>query len=193
MNFGRVMLVGLIYGLGFMLIKGLFPEPFVLLLFQNAESSEGNLTLLSLVYMGSGVVAGLISAPIFAVFLAYRRRSREASTNPAEDGSSGGNSYGMRFVLSVGLGALMGVVSGVLILISYSIGLLPTGGVLDPIGLIGSSNFAPGTPLLVAWTIMRDVLPAVLAGLFLAPIGGDMLQRMYAPPTPLRKEYNWDG
>lgn len=190
MNLGRVLFIGLIYGLGFMLVKGLFPEPFILLLFQAGESSEGNLTQLALVYMGSGILSGLISAPIFAVFLDLRRRSRERSE---EDGETRSNPYGMRFALSIGLGAMMGVVSGILILLAYATGILQPGGVLDPLRLIRSSNFSPGVPLLVAWTIFRDILPAVLAGLFLAPLGGDLLQKIYAPPRPLRKEYNWDG
>ncbi|MGI8651092.1 MAG: hypothetical protein ACR2KW_12055 [Rubrobacter sp.] len=190
MKLGRVLFIGLIYGLGFMVVKGLFPEPFALLLFQNVDSSEGNLTRLALVYMGSGLLAGLISAPVFAGFLSYLRRSHERS---GAEPDNRGNSYGMRFTLSVGFGVMMGVVSGILILIAYATGILPAGGVLDPLRLIGASNFSPGVPLLIAWTIFRDILPAGLAGLFLAPLGGDMLQRLYAPRTPLRKEYDWDG
>lgn len=188
MSLGRIMFMGLVYGLGFMVVKGLFPEPFALLLFQNADSSEGNLSLLAAVYMGSGLVAGLISAPVFAGVLGLRRRSRERTGVESQR-----NTYGMRFVLSIVFGVMMGVVSGLLILLAYATGLLQSGGVLDPLELIGASNFAPGTPLLVAWTIFRDVLPAGLAGLFLAPLGGDMLQKLYAPKTPLRKEYDWDG
>lgn len=192
MKLGRLLLIGLAYGLGFALVKGLFPEPFFLLLLQNVETSEGNLTQLSLVYIGSGLAAGLIATPLFAGFLAYRRRRRESVAGESPEAAGRGGSYGMRFALSVALGALMGVVSGILILLSYATGLLQTGGVLDPLRLIGASEFSPGIPLLIAWTIFRDVLPGGLAGLFLAPIGGDMLQRIYAPPKPRQSEHNWD-
>lgn len=186
MNFAtRLLVIGVMYGLGIMFIKSLFPEPFILLLFQTGESSEGNLTLVSLVYILSGFFGSLIAVPLFGAFLLFRRRSG------ASDDASG-TSYGPRFVLSIAFALLGGFFSGVLVLIAYGTGLLPAGGVLDPLKIIGASNFPSGTPLLVAWSIARDLLPAGLAGLFLAPIGGDMLQKLYAPHSgPLQKEYDW--
>ena len=61
----RLLGVGLAYGFGFMFVKSLFPEPFVLLIMQGGGSSEGDLTTLALVYMGVGLLAGLLAAPIF--------------------------------------------------------------------------------------------------------------------------------
>lgn len=177
----RLFLIGLIYGLGFMVVKSLFPEPFVLLLFQTGESSEGNLTLVSLVYMGSGLVAGLVTAPVFGGLLLRGRDSRQTDhSNQAP-----------RFVLSISLALSMGVVSGLLIMLAYATNILQTGGVLDPLAVIGASNFPSGTPLLVLWTIARDLLPAGLTGLFLAPLAGGMLQKLYTPEGPLQKEYDW--
>jgi hypothetical protein len=85
------------------------------------------------------------------------------------------------------------VVSGLLTLLVYGSGILPTGGVLDPLSLIRSSNFPTGTPLLVAWTIARDLLPAGLAGLFLSPFTGGMLVRLYGgSDAPAQKSYDED-
>ncbi len=182
MIFKRLFLIGLVYGLGFMIVKSLFPEPFILLLFQTGESSEGNLTLVSLVYMGSGLVAGLITAPIFGGFLLRGRGSRRADHS----------SQAPRFVLSISFALSMGVVSGLLIMLAYATNILQPGGVLDPLALIGASNFPSGTPLLVIWSIARDLLPAGLTGLFLAPLAGGMLQKLYTPDDgPLQKEYDW--
>ena len=58
----RILGVGLAYGFGFMFVKSLFPEPFVLLILQGGQSSEGDLTTLALVYMGVGLLGGLIAA-----------------------------------------------------------------------------------------------------------------------------------
>lgn len=181
MIIGRLFLIGLVYGVGFMVVKSLFPEPFVLLLFQTGESSEGNLTLVSLVYMGSGLVAGLIAAPIFGGLLLRGRGSRRNDHSNQTP----------RFVLSITFALLMGVISGLLIMLAYATGLLQTGGVLDPLAVIGASNFPSGTPLLVLWTIARDLLPAGLTGLFLAPLAGGMLHKLYTPDGPLQKEYDW--
>jgi hypothetical protein len=182
MIIGRLFLIGLIYGVGFMVVKSLFPEPFVLLLFQTGDSSEGNLTLVSLVYMGSGLLAGLVTAPIFGAFIMRGRESRRVDTG----------SQTPRFVLSITLALSMGVVSGLLIMLAYATGLLQSGGVLDPLAVIGASNFPSGTPLLVVWTIARDLLPAGLAGLFLAPLAGGMLHKLYTKDEgPIQKEYDW--
>jgi hypothetical protein len=178
--FFRLLGVGAAYGLGFMFIKSLFPTPVVLLMLQGGESSEGNLTTLALVYMGVGLVAGLIAAPLFGGILLLRRGSGQASS-------------GSRLTLSLALALLMGLISGLLTLGAYAIGILPTGGVLDPLRLIGSSIHPAGRPLLVAWTIARDLLPAGLTGLFLSPVGGGLLQRLYsAGRPPEQKHYEWE-
>ena len=180
MIFIRLLGVGAAYGLGFMFIKSLFPTPVVLLMLQGGESTEGNLTTLALVYMGVGLVAGLIAAPLLGGILLLRRGSGQASS-------------GSRLTLSLALALLMGLISGLLTLGAYAAGILPTGGVLDPLRLIGSSIHPAGRPLLVAWTIARDLLPAGLTGLFLSPVGGGMLQRLYAAGRPPeQKHYEWE-
>jgi hypothetical protein len=177
--FFRLLGVGAAYGFGFMFIKSLFPTPVVLLMLQGGQSTEGNLTTLALVYMGVGLLAGLIAAPLFGGILLLRRGSESSS--------------GSRLTLSLALALLMGVISGLLTLGAYATGILPTGGVLDPLRLIGSSIHPPGRPLLVAWTIARDLLPAGLTGLFLSPVGGGMLQRLYAAGRPPeQKHYEWE-
>src|ERR671911_759626 len=178
----RLLWIGAAYGLGFMFVKSLFPEPFVLLILQGGQSSEGDLTTLALVYMGVGLLAGLIAGPLFGGALLLRRGRSERS-----EGS------GPRFVLSLALALLTGFISGVLTLIVYATGILPSGGVLDPLRLIGDANHPPGAPLLVAWTIARDLLPAGLAGLFLAPLAGGTLQSLYAAERPPeQKRYSWE-
>ena len=178
----RLLGIGAVYGVGFMFIKSLFPEPFVLLILQGGRSSEGDLTTLALVYMGVGLLAGLIAGPIFGGALLLRRGRSERS-----EGS------GPRFVLSLALALLTGFISGILTLIVYATGILPSGGVLDPLRLIEGANHPPGAPLLVAWTIARDLLPAGLAGLFLAPLAGGALQRLYAAERPPeQKSYSWE-
>ncbi|MDQ3602644.1 MAG: hypothetical protein M3385_02130 [Actinomycetota bacterium] len=173
----RLLGIGLVYGVGFMFVKSLFPEPFVLLILQGGQSSEGDLTTLALVYMGVGLLAGLIAGPVFGSALLLRR----------------GEGSGPRFVLSLALALLTGLISGVLTLIVYATGILPSGGVLDPLRLIGDANHPPGVPLLVAWTIARDLLPAGLAGLFLSPLVGGTLQRLYAAERPPeQKRYSWE-
>jgi hypothetical protein len=176
--FFRLLGVGAAYGFGFMFIKSLFPTPVVLLMLQGGQSSEGNLTTLALVYMGVGLLAGIIAAPLFGGILLLRR---------------GTESSGSRLTLSLALALLMGVISGLLTLGAYAVGILPTGGVLDPLRLIGSSIHPPGRPLLVAWTIARDLLPAGLTGLFLSPVGGGMLQRLHTSGRPPeQKHYEWE-
>jgi hypothetical protein len=177
----RLLGVGAVFGTGFMFVKSLFPEPFALLILQGAGTSEGNLTLISLVYIGVGLISGLIAAPIFGGLLLLHRGSGEA--NPSAS----------RLTLSLALALLMGVISGLLTLGAYATGILPTGGVLDPLRLIRASNFPPGTPLLVAWTIARDLLPAGLTGLFLSPVAGGLLQRLYEGDRPRQqKRYEWE-
>src|SRR5918997_3826163 len=111
--FLRLLGVGTAYGLGFMLIKSLFPTPIVLLMLQGGGSSEGNLSTLALVYMGVGLLAGLIAAPLFGGILLLRRGS--------------GSSSGSRLTLSLALALLMGVISGLLTMGAYATGVLPTG------------------------------------------------------------------
>jgi MFS family permease len=172
---GRLLGIGAVYGLGFMLIKSLFPEPFLLLIAQGDGGREGNLTVLALVYMLSGLIGGLLAAPIFGLFLL----GRKGAGKDAPTYASGAN-LGVSFGLSMGVALLAGVISALLVISAYAFGLLPPGGVLDPLRLIRTSNFAPGIPLLLGWTVARELLPALLAGLFLAPIGGGMLYKVYA-------------
>ncbi len=178
MIFVRLLGIGAAYGLGFMVIKSFFPAPIVLLMLQGGSSSEGNLAVLALVYMGVGLLAGLIAAPLFGGVLLLRRGGAPSSSS--------------RLTLSLALALLMGVISGLLTLLAYATGILPTGGVLDPLKLIRSSNFPTGTPLLIAWTLARDLLPAGLTGLFLSPLGGGALQRLYAAEPPPQKRYDWE-
>lgn len=173
--------LGAIYGFAFAIVKSLFPTPVILLVLQSSESGEGNLTTLALTYMAAGLIGGIVAAPIYGGLLLLHRSSGDAA------------SFGTRFTLSLGLALFMGLISGLLIIGAYAVGLLPSGGVLDPLSLIRSSNFAPGTPLLVAWTIARDLLPAGLTGLFLAPIGGGPLYRFYtARRTSEQKHYDFE-
>lgn len=183
MIFLRLLGLGAAYGVAFALIKSLFPTPIILLMFQEGESSEGNLTTLALVYMGAGLVAGLIAAPLFGGALALRRSA----------GRVGYTSLGPRLVLSLAFALSMGLISGLLTLGAYATGILPLGGVLDPLSLIRSSNFPTGTPLLIAWTLARDLLPAGLTGLFLSPVGGGVLLRIYSKGrTDAQKQYDED-
>jgi hypothetical protein len=180
MIFVRLLGLGATYGLGFMLIKSLFPTPVVLLMLQGGSSSEGNLTVLALVYMGVGLLAGLIAAPLFGGVLLLRRGNTPSSTS--------------RLTLSLALALLMGLISGLLTLLAYATGILPTGGVLDPLKLIKSSVFPTGPPLIIAWTLARDLLPAGLTGLFLSPLGGGALQRLYAAQRPpQQKRYHTES
>ncbi len=173
----RLLGIGVAYGVGFMFVKSLFPEPFVLLILQGGQSSEGDLTTLALVYMGVGLLAGLIAGPLFGGALLLRRGRTEGR--------------GPRLTLSLALALLTGLISGVLTLIVYASGILPGGGVLDPLRLVEDANHPPGVPLLIAWTIARDLLPAGLAGLFLSPLLGGSLQRLYtAGRQPERKRYD---
>jgi MFS family permease len=129
--------------------------------------------------MGVGLIAGLIAGPLFGGALLLRRGQREGP--------------GPRLILSLALALLTGFISGVLTLIVYAAGILPGGGVLDPLLLIGDANHPPGAPLLVAWTIARDLLPAGLAGLFLSPLVGGTLQQLYAAEKPPeQKRYSWE-
>jgi hypothetical protein len=142
----RLLGIGLAYGLGFMFVKSLFPEPFVLLILQGGQSSEGDLTALALVYMGVGLLGGLIAAPLFGAAVLPGRARREGQ--------------GSRPVLSLAFALLTGLISGILTLIVYATGILPPGGVLDPLLLIRDANHPTGIPLLYAWSIARDLLPA---------------------------------
>ena len=169
----RLLGIGLAYGFAFMVVKALFPEPFILLIMQGGGSSEGDLTTLALVYMGVGLISGLIAAPIFGGVLILRR-------GPDGDGRSSS-----RLVLSLALALLIGTISGILTLLVYAYGILPPGGVLDPLKLVRNSvHSAPGVGLLIAWTIARDLLPAGLVGLFLSPLVGGTLQRLYEAGRP---------
>lgn len=185
MTFTRLLGLGALYGLVFALVKTLFPSPILLLLFQGGESPEGNFVQLVTVYMGVGLIGGIVAAPIFGGFLVARRGSSSREERSA--------SLGTRFSLSLGLALLMGLISGLLTIGAYAWGVLPSGGVLDIFSLIQSSDFAPGTPLLVAWSIARDLLPAGLTGLFAAPFGGGPLFRLYVGEgPPVQKQYDYE-
>ena len=178
----RLLGIGAVYGVGFMFVKSLFPEPFVLLILQGGQSSEGNLTTLALVYMGVGLLSGLVAAPLFGGVLLLRRNA-----------SDGDPTRGPRLILSLALALLTGLISGILTLIVYATGILPPGGVLDPLLLIRDANHPTGIPLLYAWSIARDLLPAGLAGLFLSPMLGGALQHLYSPEkSPEQETYGWE-
>ena len=179
--YAKLLGYGTVYGFGFTLIKSLFPTP-VILLFAGGDSTEGNLTTLASVYMLSGLLAGIIGGPIFGAFLLRRRGSAARARAHVPPGS--GTDLGKSLALSFGFAIFIGFISTLLTIAAYGFGLLPAGGVLDPLTLIRSSNFSPGTPLLVAWTFARDMLPAMLAGLFLSPLGGSFLYRVYAAGRP---------
>ena len=181
--YAKLLGIGVAYGFGFTLIKTLFPTPILLLLLAEGPSTEGNLTVLASVYIAAGLIAGVIGGPLFGAILLHRRGS---GTNVGEIsvGQTAGADLWRALVLSLGFALVIGLISALLIMGAYYFEILPPCGVLDPLCLIRSSNFAPGTPLLVAWTLARDLFPAALAGLFLAPFGGGFLYRIYASRRP---------
>ncbi len=181
--YAKLLGIGAIYGLGFTIIKSLFPIPVLLLVFSNEQSTEGNLTVLAVVYLASGLLAGIVGGPLFGSMLLLRRGSG-TSVGGSSAVQTAGSDLWRALVLSFVLALLIGLISGLLTMGAYIFGVLPPGGVLDPIALIRSSNFTPGYPLLVAWTLARDLLPAMLAGLLLAPFGGGFLYRLYASRRP---------
>lgn len=169
---GRLLIIGVVYGVAFTVIKSFFPFPLVMLFTMEGENPEGNVGLIATVYLASGLLGGLIAGPIYGALLLWR-------------GSGGRPQYAvssaLRLPLSLGLGLFVGLVSGLLTMGAYAFGILPSGGVLDPLALIGSSiHEGGGVPLLFAWTLARDLLPAGLTGLFLAPIGGGLLLKARA-------------
>ena len=183
--YAKLLGFGAAYGLGYTFVKGLFPTPVLLLLLSQEQSSEGNLTVLASVYLLAGLLAGIIGGPLFGLYLL--RRGKDAP----DAGASGraqipyaGPDLAKSLVLSFAFALTIGFISALLTMGAYQFGILPQGGVLDPLTLIRSSNFSPGYPLLVAWTFARDLLPAMLAGLLLAPFGGNFLYRVYAANRP---------
>jgi hypothetical protein len=181
--YAKLLGIGVLYGFGFTLIKSLFPTPILLLVFSQGPSTEGNLTVLTSVYLASGLLAGIIGGPLFGALLLRRRGSRANAPTPRAVPRSGPDLW-RSLVLSLLFAILIGLISALLTLGAYWFGILPPGGVLDPLTLISSSNFPPGYPLLVAWTLARDLFPAALAGLFLSPYGGGFLYRLYASRRP---------
>jgi hypothetical protein len=181
--YARLLGIGLVYGLGFTLIKSLFPSP-VIFFFAGGESTEGNLTVLASVYVASGLIAGVVGGPLFGALLLRRKGSRTDGAGRLSAVPTAGADLWRALVLSFVFAMLIGLISGLLMMGAYQFGVLPPGGVLDPLRLIRSSNFSPGYPLLVAWTLARDLLPAALAGLILAPFGGGFLYRVYASRRP---------
>ncbi len=176
--------IGVAYGFGFTIIKSLFPTPVLLLLLAEGPSTEGNLTVLGSVYIASGLIAGIIGGPLFGALLLGRKGPEGRANLRFSMVQTAGADLWRSLVLSLLLAMLIGLISGLLTMGAYQFGILPSGGVLDPLTLIRSSNFSPGYPLLVAWTLARDLLPAMLAGLFLAPFGGGFLYRLYAARRP---------
>jgi hypothetical protein len=182
--YARLLGIGVLYGLGFMLVKSLFPTPVLLFLLAEGPSSEGNPTVLASVYMASALISGVIGGPLFGAFL-LRRKDSSTDVGRLSAVRTAGADLWRSLVLSLGFAMLIGLISGLLILGAYWFGVLPPGGVLDPLRLIQSSNHPPtGIPLLVVWTLARDLFPAMLAGLFLAPFGGGFLYRIYASRRP---------
>ncbi len=177
--YARLLGIGAIYGFGFTLIKSLFPSPVLLLLLTEGPSTEGDLAVLGSVYLASGLIAGIIAGPLLGALL-LRRRGSETSVGRFSVVQSAGADLWRALVLSVGFALLIGLISGLLTMGAYQFGVLPSGGVLDPLRPIRNSNFPTGVPLLVAWALARDLLPAMLAGLLLAPFGGGFLYRIYA-------------
>jgi hypothetical protein len=180
--YAKLLGIGAIYGLGFTLIKSLFPTP-VLLFFVGGPSSEGDLTVLASVYLASGLLAGVVGGPLFGALLLWRKGSGDDAPAPRATPTSGSDLW-RSLVLSFALAMLIGLISGLLIMGAYWFGILPPGGVLDPLKLIRDANHPAGPPLLVVWTLARDLLPATLAGVFLAPFGGGFLYRLYASRRP---------
>jgi hypothetical protein len=176
--YAKLLGVGAIYGLAFTLIKSLFPTP-VVLFFVGGPSSEGDLTVLASVYLASGLLAGVVGGPLFGTLLLLRNKGSGAGTPGSHATSTGGSDLWRSLVLSFLFAMLIGLISGLLIMGAYWFGILPPGGVLDPLALIRNANHPAGPPLLVIWTLARDLLPASLAGVFLAPFGGSFLYRLY--------------
>ncbi|HZC19999.1 MAG TPA: hypothetical protein VE225_09835, partial [Rubrobacteraceae bacterium] len=182
--YAKLLGIGLVYGFGFTLIKTLFPTPVLLLLLSpQGSSTEGNLTVLASVYIASGLLAGVIGGPLFGAFLLRRGGSGTDPPAPRAMPTSGSDLW-RSLVLSFVFALVIGLISGLLTIGAYWFEILPPGGVLDPLTLIRSSNHPAGPPLLVAWTLARDLLPAMLAGLFLSPFGGGFLYRIYASRRP---------
>jgi hypothetical protein len=179
--YAKLLGFGIVYGFGFTLVKSLFPTPVLLFLLSEGPSTEGNLTVLTSVYLASGLLAGAIGGPLFGAFLI---RLKGPGGDAGEHRAAPGADLWRSLILSFGFAMLVGLISGLLMLAAYLFGVLPPGGVLDPLRLVRSSNFPPGYPLLVAWALARDLLPAMLAGLFLAPFGGGFLYRLYASRRP---------
>ncbi len=181
--YARLLGIGAIYGFGFTLIKSLFPSPVLLLLLTEGPSTEGDLAVLGSVYLASGLIAGIIAGPLFGILLLRRQGSRTNVGGFSAVQSAGADLW-RALVLSLVFALLIGLISGLLTMGAYQFGMLPSGGVLDPLRPIRNSNFPIGIPLLVAWALARDLLPAMLAGLLLAPFGGGFLYRIYASRRP---------
>ncbi|TCJ13644.1 hypothetical protein E0L93_14595 [Rubrobacter taiwanensis] len=158
------------YGVAFTVIKSFFPFPLVMLFTVQGEHPEGDLGLLATVYLASGLLAGLVGGPLYGLLLLWRGGNTRYAVSSAR-----------RLPLSLGLGIFIGVISTALTVAAYLTGLLPPGGVMDPLNLIRASiHEGGGIPLLIGWTLARDLLPAGLTGLFLAPIGGGLLLKLRA-------------
>ena len=129
----RLLGVGAVYGLGFMFVKSLFPEPFALLVLQGRQQ-RGQPDRTRPRLHGRRPDLRSHRSPLFGGILLLRRHG------------SGHASSGSRLALSLALALLMGLISGLLTLVAYATGILPAGGVLDPLRIIRASNFPTGTP-----------------------------------------------
>ncbi len=185
--YARLLGIGAIYGFGFTIIKSLFPSPVLLLMLTEGPSTEGDLGVLGSVYLASGLIAGIIAGPLFGILLLWRRGSGTNVGGFSAVQSAGADLW-RALVLSLVFALLIGLISGLLTMGAYQFGVLPSGGVLDPLSPIRNSNFPTGVPLLVAWALARDLLPAMLAGLLLAPFGGGFLYRIYASRRPPKSD-----
>lgn len=171
-RFARFLGIGAMYGVGYAIIKGLFPQPFLLLVGQG-----GDLTRIAAVYMLTGLLAGIIGGPLFGALLLLRGGEVLRGPDPPQR-------IGLALGLSFGFALLIGLISGLLVFGAHFSGILPSNSAVDPVGLIRSSNFPPGIPLLIAWTFAWEILPAMLTGLLLAPFGGNSLYRLYTANRP---------
>ena len=110
--YAKLLGIGVVYGLGFTIIKSLFPTP-VILLFAGGQSSEGDLTMLASVYMGSGLLAGVIGGPLFGALL-LRRRGSGTNVGRFSAVQTAGADLWRSLVLSFLFALLIGLISGLL-------------------------------------------------------------------------------
>jgi hypothetical protein len=142
----RLLGLSFAYGLGFTLIKSLFPSPVILMIMYEGETSEGDLGTLALVYMASGLIGGIVGGMLFGLALLGRKALRGGfgGNAPRIPRSAAGLSMGLGLGLSLGMAAVISIISTLLTVSAYQFGLLPSGGVLDPLTLIHPLDLCPG-------------------------------------------------